>query len=176
MKRSISLFLTALALFVLSAYLMSSSPVDRDRETLRKAPAAIDDLTDELLYISEISRTAEQHTFDTGIQELARQVDSTAKAMNRELCRYIIDKRLDAKQKLNDEQRRMIYSLIGTDREGSAQQYKQLLLEALERVAGLYQYDEDQELLDKDILQQLRDEHAQLEAKLGSWDERMALR
>lgn len=174
MKRFVTLFLSLLILASVTMLVLSNA--QDTQQALRPAPAALDDLLDELLYISELSTATAQRTLDPATRDLAVQTDATAKALNRQLCSYVIETGLEAKQELHDDHRQGVFSLINAHRDRCAQRYTQLLVASLQKVEQLQSAVQSDLSADAAIFEELQLELQRLEVKLGLFDEQMALR
>lgn len=136
MKKFPTIFIILLASAGITAFAIT------DNNTVAKQRSAasarlMDQLTDELFYLVQLSDGAGKRIYDEHYRGLAQEIQSEAMAQNRELCSLIIKNKIPAKRDLNERHQQAVFSIISNDQDGLALHYNQLLQEEFQLIDSL---------------------------------------
>ncbi|MEZ4989937.1 MAG: hypothetical protein R2824_05985 [Saprospiraceae bacterium] len=136
--KKLPLLLTLFFLIFLGISAVSVSGNDTDKQAVTRASTQLmDQLTDELQYLVEISDALASRVYEKPFIELAGDIAQTAQNQNRKLCRLVIARSMPIKQELSDAQRKKLVSMMTLRGSSLLQNADQLLNEQFNRIDTL---------------------------------------
>lgn len=138
MRKYPLIFLLSFAFIAITAFAVSDNSSIKEQRFVAEADL-LDQLTDELTYLVQLSDAAGKRFVEHSYLDLSREIQADFMTQNRILCSLIIDREVSAKRELQERHQQGVARLIISHHDQLSEAFDRLLLEEFQVIDSLIQ-------------------------------------